>query len=135
MSAGKSRQSHCRRRNAAATSAVVRADVWCARGRSLGARFHFGAVPGCRAMQGLAQLPRFSRQNALLMQSFVFVSSLFLLYPGFRMPCFHRSHYFCWDLERGVDFAVDWFCCRPLSDAQHSTLCRRQNDSYNLMRA
>ena len=50
MSAGKSRQSHCQRLNAVATSAVVRTDVRCAQGRFLGAHLFVGAALGCRAI-------------------------------------------------------------------------------------
>jgi hypothetical protein len=50
MSAGKSRQRHCRCLNAAAISAVVRAGVPYVWGRSLGAHLFLGAVPGCRSM-------------------------------------------------------------------------------------
>jgi hypothetical protein len=49
MSAGKSRQSHCQRFNAAATSAVVRAYAPYVSGRSLGAQHFVGAALGCRA--------------------------------------------------------------------------------------
>jgi hypothetical protein len=46
MSAVKNRQSRCRWFNAAAISAVVCADVPCARGRFPGVRVHVGAAPG-----------------------------------------------------------------------------------------
>jgi hypothetical protein len=50
MSAEKSRQSHRGNFNAAAISAVARADVRCARGHSLGVNLHVGAARGCPAM-------------------------------------------------------------------------------------
>jgi hypothetical protein len=50
MIAGKSRQSHCQRLNAAATSAVVRAYAPYVSGRSLGAQHFVGAALGCRAI-------------------------------------------------------------------------------------
>lgn len=50
MSAEKSRHSPRRDYNAAAISAVVRARVRCAWGRSLGAPLQVGALPGCRVI-------------------------------------------------------------------------------------
>ena len=50
MSSRKSVQSHCRHRNAAAISAVVRAGMQSARGRFPGICLFSGVVPGCLVM-------------------------------------------------------------------------------------
>jgi hypothetical protein len=50
MSPRMSHQSHCRHRNEAAISAVVRVGMWSARGQLAGVCLFFGEVPGCRVM-------------------------------------------------------------------------------------